>query len=338
MDDVTKRIATFAKKTITLDELQQLLNPFFSSYTDFAETVREFERHQVLVMIRASGRTIRIPALANRYRINKSALSGDYHKELQHYRSKLHQAISLDSYYRSDPELWARDLPDLIKVDHYLKNHGFPQEAVPAPERSFELVADEKWIDEKGGRELLEKTGLYARLNILPVSDPLMLAINPRFIHESEQTHLIVENKTTYQGLLPVLKQTRFATLIYGCGKAVIKSIEQFSMQYPVRAAHRFLYFGDLDREGLSIWYSLNQKQAAEPALPFYEACLKKKAAAGKAYQQARSTAIDAFLTHFPAPEAQQIQRALQNGNYYPQEILKTKELQQIGREADWKN
>ncbi|GAY76183.1 hypothetical protein NBRC111894_1737 [Sporolactobacillus inulinus] len=125
MDEVTKRIATFAKKTINLDELQQLLNPFFSSYTDFAEAVREFERHQVLVMIRASGRTIRTPALANRYRINKSAMSGDYHKELQHYRSKLHRAISLDSYYRSDPELWARDLPDLIKVDHYLKNHGF---------------------------------------------------------------------------------------------------------------------------------------------------------------------------------------------------------------------
>ncbi|TGA98909.1 hypothetical protein E4665_06170 [Sporolactobacillus shoreae] len=338
MDEAAKRIVMFPKMTINLEELEQLFTPIYDSYADFADALRKFENEDVLVMIRAAGRTDRTPSLAYRYRINKNALKSDYHKELQHYRARMHKAISLDGYYRGDPGLWEKDLPYLLKIDHYLKAHGFPEDQVPAPERSFELVEDEKWIDENGGKELLEKINLYPRLNIIPVSDPLMFAINPQLINESEHIHLIVENKTTYQGLLPVLKETSFATLIYGCGKAIVKSIDQFAMQYPIKAVHHFFYFGDLDWEGLSIWYSLNRRQAAQPALPFYQACLRKEAAVGKAYQHLRNAAADAFFPFFSEGQIRQMRTALHEGNYYPQEILKTKELQQIWRNSDWKN
>ncbi|MET1249392.1 Wadjet anti-phage system protein JetD domain-containing protein [Sporolactobacillus sp. STCC-11] len=333
-----KRLTEFSKKTVELGELEKLLTPFFQTYETFADRILQFEKENVLIMVRSTGRTIRTPSLALKYRINKSALSGDYHQELQHYRAKLHTAINLDGYYRADPSLWENHLPYLLKIDRYLKTHGFPTDLVPAPERSYELVEDEKWIDEKGGKELLEKIGLYARLTIIPVSDPLMFAINPLKLNEKEQYHLIVENKTTYQGLLPVLKETNCATLIYGCGKAVVKSIEQFSMQYPIDAEHHFLYFGDLDREGLSIWYSLNQKQAARPALPFYLACLKKAPAVGKAYQRSRSLATEQFLAYFSEQQAERIRTMLHDGKYYPQEILKTRELQHIWRGTDWKS
>jgi len=338
LDEVTRRLATFSKKTIGLEELEKLLTPFFQTYGVFADEVLQLEKENVLVMVNSTGRTTRTPSLALKYRINKSTLSGDYHKELQRYRAKLHTAINLDVYYRADPSIWEKHLPYLLKIDRYLKAHGFPADLVPAPERSYELVADEKWIDEKGGKELLEKIGLYARLNIIPVSDPLMFAINPLKMNDHDQYHLIVENKTTYQGLLPVLKETDCATLIYGCGKAVVKSIEQFAMQYPIDAKHHFFYFGDLDREGLSIWYSLNQKQTARPALPFYLACLEKKPAVGKAYQRSRSIAEDQFLACFSEQQADRLRVMLRDGNYYPQEILKTKELQQIWRESDWKS
>ncbi|WP_342742017.1 MULTISPECIES: Wadjet anti-phage system protein JetD domain-containing protein [Sporolactobacillus] len=335
---MTKRLTEFSKKTIELGELEKLLTPFFQTYETFADRILQFEKENVLIMVRSTGRTTRTPSLALKYRINKSALSGNYHKELQRYRAKLHTAINLDGYYRADPSLWEKHLPYLLKIDRYLKTHGFPTDLVPAPERSYELVEDEKWIDEKGGKELLEKIGLYARLTIIPVSDPLMFAINPLKLNEKEQYHLIVENKTTYQGLLPVLKETDCATLIYGCGKAVVKSIEQFPMQYPISAKHHFLYFGDLDREGLSIWYSLNQKQAARPALPFYQACLKKAPAVGKAYQRSRSVAEDQFLACFSEQQAERIRTMLHDGKYYPQEILKTRELQHIWRGTDWKS
>lgn len=338
VDEAARCLAAFSKKAIELGELEKLLTPFFQSYETFADKILQLEKESVLVMVRSTGRTTRMPSLALKYRINKNALNTGYHQELQHYRAVLHKAINLDGYYRADPSIWQKHLPYLLKIDRYIKTYGFPEESVPAPERSYELVGNEKWIDENRGKEILEKVGLFTRLKIIPVSDPLMFAVNPLKINEQDQFHLIVENKTTYQGLLPVLKETAFATLIYGCGKAIVKSIEQFPMQYPISADHHFLYFGDLDREGLSIWYALNQKQAARPVLPFYQACLEKKPALGKDYQRSQSTAIEQFLTYFSEEQGEAVRSMLRSGEYCPQEILKTKELQQIWRETDWKS
>jgi hypothetical protein len=211
----------------------------------------------------------------------------------------LHPSINLDEYYRQDPSVWKKDLPFLLKIDQYLKQTSFPKEQVPAPERSYELVGDEKWIVEKGGKEILERIDLFLLLKIIPVSEPLMFGINPNKLNEKTQYHLIVENQTTYQGLLPVLTKTIFSTLIYGAGKAAVKSIEQFSMQYPIEANHQFFYFGDLDREGILIWYSFNQKEKATLALPFYLACLEKEAAIGKEYQKEHNMALEQFLDFF---------------------------------------
>jgi hypothetical protein len=330
-------LATYLKKTIGLTELEKMMKPYVHTYDDFAQTILQLEQEAILVMVKAKGRTNRNPSLAFQYRINKSELTGEYHKELQHYRGILHPSINLDEYYRHDPSLWKNELPFLIKIDQYLKKFSFPKDQVPAPERSYELAGDEKWIVEKGGKEILERIGLFPLLKIIPVSEPLMFGINPNEINEKNQYHLIVENKTTYQGLLPVLTDTIFSTLIYGAGKAVIKSIEQFPMQYPIEANHHFFYFGDLDREGISIWYSLHNKQKATLALPFYMKCLEKEAAVGKEYQKEHNMALEQFLSFFSTKERQgQIRSLLTEGKYYPQETLKTKELQLIWRESDW--
>lgn len=336
MDQMKKFLTSFQRKTIELSELEQMLKPFIHTYEAFANTVLQWEKEEILVMVKSKGRTNRSPSLAFQYRINKSVLSGDYHREIQHFRAILHPSINLDAYYQEDPSIWKNHLPYIMKIDQFLKQFSFPKEQAPAPERSYELVGDEKWIVEKGGKEILEKIGLFPLLKIIPVSEPLMFAINPNKINEKKQYHLIVENKTTYQGLLPVLKDTSFSTLIYGCGKAVIKSIEQFSMQYPIPAEHQFFYFGDLDKEGISIWHSLTYKQAATLAYPFYLACLQKEPAIGKEYQRESRMAISQFFSFFSMEEQEQIRSILENGKYYPQEILRTNELQKIWRESDW--
>lgn len=337
MDQIKKIFATFKKKTIGLTELEKMLKPYVHTYEEFAQTILQLEQEDILMMVKAKGRTNRTPSIAFQYRINKSELTGDYHKELQHYRSMLQPSIIMDEYYRLDPSVWKNDLPFLLKIDQYLKHFSFPIDQVPAPERSFALVGDEKWIVEKGGKEILERIGLFTLLKVIPVSEPLMFGINPNKINEKNQFHLIVENKTTYQGLLPVLTETIFSTLIYGAGKAVVKSIEQFPMQYPIKANHEFFYFGDIDREGILIWYSLNHKQPLKLALPFYLKCMEKKASVGKEYQKEHHMALEQFLAFFPTKELQeQIRSMLANGKYHPQETLKTRELQQIWRELDW--
>ncbi|WP_343839001.1 Wadjet anti-phage system protein JetD domain-containing protein [Salinibacillus aidingensis] len=330
------KLARFGRKTIRLAELEDLMKQQFHTYEDFANSVLQMEDEGILDMVKSKGRTSRVPALAFQYRINKNYLAKDHHKQLQQYRMQLHPLINIDYFYNQDPAVWEKDLGYILKLDDYLKSADLPIEPVPAPEQSFELVGDEKWITEKGGKELLERVGLWERLNIIPVSEPLMFAINVNRVKDSNQYHLIVENKTTYQGLLPALSETVFATLIYGAGKAVIKSMEQFPLQYPVESNHHFYYFGDLDKDGISIWYSLYNKQPIRLALPFYRASLEKESAMGKEYQRVNQEAKETFLSFFNAEEQQQIHALLENGYYHPQETLKTRELQRVWRESNW--
>ncbi|WML53490.1 hypothetical protein RCG17_01990 [Neobacillus sp. PS3-12] len=99
MEQIKRRISTFKKKTIGLTELEKMLKPYVDTYKDFAQEILQLEQEAVLVMVKAKGRTNRVPSLAFQYRINKSDLVGDYHKELQQYRSILHPSINLDEYY-----------------------------------------------------------------------------------------------------------------------------------------------------------------------------------------------------------------------------------------------
>lgn len=336
MVEIKKKLATFSKKSISLNELELLIAPYVHSYQEFADRVLKLENANILTMVKAKGRTSRTPSIAHQYRINKTLLIDSYHKQLQQFRMKLHPSINIDHYFNKDPAIWHKELPYIEKIHAYIENFSFPITKVPAPERSFEIVSDEKWIQEKGGKELLQQLCIWEKLKIIPVSDPLMFAVNPFKIYEKKQLHLIVENKTTYQALSLILQQTEFATLIYGCGKKIIKSMEQFSNQYPISASHHFFYFGDIDKEGISIWYSLSKQIRLQLALPFYEACLNKEAVKGKEYQRDYEEALKVFLSNFSDREQQFIKQSLHDGKYYPQEILKTTELQQIWRETLW--
>ncbi|ERI08896.1 Wadjet anti-phage system protein JetD domain-containing protein [Aneurinibacillus aneurinilyticus] len=337
METIKKLLSIYPKRTITLTQLEELMKPYIDTYGEFSNIILNLESEEVLGMVKSKGRTTRTPSLALQYRIDKRLLATNHHMALQRFRNVLHPSINIDAYYRKDPSIWQSDLPYIQKVDEYIKKYSFPTEKVPAPERSFELVGDEKWVVEKRGKELLEQIGVFDKLNIIPVSEPLMFAINPTNIQNTTQLHLIVENKTTYQGLLPALVEAEFSTLIYGCGKSVIKSIEQFSIQYPLNAHHQFFYFGDIDREGLLIWHSLTKRQPTYLALPFYRACLEKTAVEGKEYQRESEEAQNLFLSFFLPEEQDKIRKLLAEGKYYPQETLKTEELQKIWRESDWK-
>lgn len=307
-------------------------------YPTFAHVIIDLEEKGVLTRVKSHGENGKNPSLSFSYRINKNVLKQQLHDKLKLARLQLHRSINLEAYFLLPEEQWEKDEPFIQKVNQYLLRNGYPTEDVPAPERSFELVEDEKWITEGGGHEILERIQIWDMLKIMPVSDPLMFAINPSNIQKEPHLHLIVENKTTYQGLLPALQNSPFTTLIYGSGKKIVKSIEHFNYQLPLSSnRHQFYYFGDLDHEGILIWYLLSKKIVVSPALPFYEACLKKPYAYGKEYQRPNEEALTAFFPYFKKDDQEHLIHMLQNGGYYPQEIIKTVELQQIWGNPSWK-
>jgi hypothetical protein len=336
-DKLLNYLQTYKKATVTLFDLETVFHGEQLSYEAFASLILELEERGQLQMVKSKGRNGKPISLAYQYKIKKTSLRDTYRQQLHQYRLELHHLIKIDNYFALDPSVWDEDVVYLQKIDRYLRNNPLPQEPVPAPERSFELVGDEKWITEKQGKECLERIDLWEACKIIPVSDPLMLAINPTMFSKREHDHLIVENKTTYQALLTALPHSRCSTLIYGSGKKIIKSIELFDHQLPLKnALHTFHYFGDLDHEGISIWHSLRKKRETKLALPFYQECLKRTYVYGKQTQRRNEEALSAFLQFFSPLEQQNIVSMLDDGGYIPQEVLKTGELQEIWRSASW--
>ncbi len=174
-------------------------------------------------------------------------------------------------------------------------------------------------------------------LEIWPIADPVSFAVNPLYLSNGSHQLLIVENKATFYSLLPALKESTFTALLYGQGNAINGTIQVLQEQLPLDYENvRFCYFGDIDAEGISIWYSLQKKIKINLAMPFYQACLQETAAKGKEYQRKNEAAIETFLSYFSELEKRQIIKALQEGYYYPQEILKADILQHIWRNAVW--
>ncbi|EOD00249.1 Wadjet anti-phage system protein JetD domain-containing protein [Caldisalinibacter kiritimatiensis] len=320
------------RKTVTLGELEKLFSGD-KEYEDFAKEINKLVQMDILKEVKKHGTNHKIIPLANTYRLNKYALKKVFIDEIQNMQLKISPHINLTVYLSLTEKQWEKDLPYIEKIDAYLKEKGLPKSTATSQERSYYLVGDEKWIDEGGGKKLLERLELWDKLKINNVPDPLMLAVNPQNFSYSVHRHLIVENKATYYGLLEELKNTQFTSLIYGAGWKIVSGIEALEKQLGLEdSEHILYYFGDLDFEGISIWYALSNKKLVKLAIEFYTSLLQKDYSKGKENQAKNKEALNDFLAFFDKEDQEKIKDVLQNGGYYPQEGLNKEELREIWR------
>ncbi|RNB82523.1 hypothetical protein EDM59_20425 [Brevibacillus nitrificans] len=329
-EKMIKHLTTYKNTKISLGLLEAWADPQMT-YVDFHHTLQVLQDNQILIPVRNHGTNGKNPPLPLTFRIRKAIITEPIKQDIKTSQLRFHPSIRLDSYFRSSQSKWTKDLPYIENVHDYLTHHGIPQEEATAPERSFHITGDEKWIDEKGGRKLLETIGVWERLKIATMPDPLMFAINPRKIQENQNLHrhLVVENKTTYYAILPILQWLPYTTLIYGAGWKVVSGIGNLPGQLGVgeEVSHHFEYFGDLDHEGLAIWYSLYQKCKAVPATALYCTLLQCEPSVGKREQRIKKEAIKSFAAFFSAEEKLHIPSILEKGEYLPQEAITAEAL-----------
>ena len=324
--------------TISLVEIERVV-PGRGEYRIFADAVQQLMEDGILVPIRARGSNQAQSALPNGYRVQKQRLKADFFEEIRNRQLLLHPLIQLDFYFKGMETLWRKEQQWLDKLQHYLSIDGLPVIEASIWERSYEIMGDEKWISESGGRSFLQRVGIFEKLKIVDLIEPLMFALNPRRIQDQRCYHLIVENKTTFDALAEILPETAFLTLIYGAGKCFLNSITQLESQLHMPdAQHVLFYFGDLDLEGIKIWYLLNKRRPASLALPFYQALLGKKSNQGKTNQRKDEKAYQEFCACFSQGEQQIIHSLFTSQSYYPQEALTAQEVQDIGRQIWWKD
>lgn len=329
-------LKTYKKKTISLSDLEYLIRENVD-YSVFASTIQGLTQKEILLPVKSHGINGKSHPLFNTYRIMKPNLRKKLNNQIQSYSIRFNPNINLDSYFSLDEDEWNKDLPYIKKIDAYLNKNDLPLHGATVPERSFALVGDEKWIDEKNGRRLLERIKLWDRLNIISNPDPLMMTVNPSRFRQERHIHLVVENKTTFYALMESIKETDFTSIVYGAGWKIVANIARLPVQLGLEGyLHRVYYFGDMDAEGISIWHSLYKKHQTKLALPFYEALLKKDYSIGKETQQKNMEAIEDFKAFFSEKEKAVIDVLINLEGYLPQEGLKKEELRDIWRNGEW--
>lgn len=318
---------------IALSELEKVADTL-DTYDEFAAAVQTLLDEGFITTVKSHGTNWK--GLPNSVRIQKGKVLQPLIGEIQEMQFKVHPAIDLRPYFSASKKKWMEDKPWIEMMNQYIQKNGFPATYTNSSERSYELMKDEKWIDEKGGRAILEKINLFDKLKIMKAPDPLMFAINPKqlLLNESVHSHLIVENKATYSGLVDSLSSTNFTTLIYGSGWKIASSLKQLSKQLGLtnEVQHEIYYFGDLDYEGISIYFHLYEKYNVTLAQSFYEALLRKPYYKGKENQIRNEVAVHHFLQYFCKEDREIVAALLVEKGYYPQEALTKEELHTIWR------
>lgn len=327
-------LKAYKNSFITLGKLEQVC-PGSTSYEDFATAILSLEQRGVLKKVASSGENHKNPSLANKYSVKKNALK-PHHKQIKQLQLTVNPLISLDCYYKLSETEWEKDYKYIKKIDDYLKANGVPQFPASMPQRSYELVANEKWLEE-GGIKVVDRLGILGQLQIEITPDPLMLSVSPKQFSSSSHLHLVVENKTTYYALADMLCETAFTSLIYGEGWKAVANMTFLPKQLNLPGCeHTIFYFGDLDAEGIRIWWSINRNVRLKPAVAFYRALLAKEAEYGKQTQRPDRKALEEFLAYFNQDDKEKLSNLLSEGRYYPQEALSKDELQGIWRNSVW--
>ena len=333
-----KRLVHLKKKMIDLEALSKLYQ--LEDYRSLYEKVMALVENEYLVPVKASGPNGKNPTLYKKYRI--MAVEKDrssYIEELMYQMSPL-----LDvNYYLKHLSQYEKEREAVLLLNAYLKRRSSEEIFVSLNERSFEIWGREKYLKQEGGMTLLKRVDLpLEALKVYETVTPVAYYVQHKKV---PQTVLIVENMDTFYSMRQHLMEgnqriagQEIGTLIYGAGKQIVKGFNAFMAlgeAYLRESGNVFLYFGDLDYEGISIYKSLAERGKPEYDITLftglYESMLEKseqmRIDLPQMKEKQNKVDIADFLSIFTVKDAKTIQELLETGYYIPQEILSRKDF-----------
>ena len=327
-------------KRITLDELEKKVKA--ENYHNLYEIIMSFIESGKIEAIKASGVNGKKPALYKEYRIieEKEDFSV-YEEELMYVLSPM---ISTE-YYLRHLKQYKEDRKWVLLLNDFLKsNRQKLQIPKSLNERSFEIWHREKFLKEERGRKILNRCQIsMEQLNVYETTEPLAYYTHTRTV---PQNMLILENKDTFYSIRKHMLagnsqvlQTELGTLIYGAGKGIYRSFQDFSVcaePYMKDKGNSIYYFGDLDYEGILIFETL-VKLFAEGAkiclfVQGYLRMLEKAETIGfgqlpETKEGQNQNGGELFYSYFTPMQQEQIRSILSMGRYIPQEIVSEEDL-----------
>ncbi len=277
------------------------------------------------------------PALHTSYWINEQ--QPDYSRQEQELKFAMVPAICTD-YYLNHPKVYLQEERWVKLLNQYfLDTQDDVLEYASINERSFQIFGREKFLQREQGRKILSHCGVsLEQLHVYHTTEPLAYYSADK---GTPQTVLILENKDTFYSMRKSLIDgtkhifgEKIASLIYGAGKGIYRSFEDFSFSVEPHinaAENRILYFGDLDYEGIGIYEHLAASFGGTHEIaPFVQAYRNMTRKAGRrGYAELPDTSdcqnrslSGHFFSYFTKEDQAEMQKILTMGKYVPQEIL----------------
>jgi hypothetical protein len=314
-------LGNYKKTYVHLDDMIKIYENSLS-YSELASIIKSIEVNGGIAPVKKSGLNNMTIPLYYKYRINKPYFHQSYYTRLYKKQLEINLQLSLEDYFSLNENIFNKDEPYIDLISDYINNNSDMKEEKFIPELSFDMVGDEKWIQDKGGEAVLKRLHLWDGLLFYERIEPLSFAINKNKCNEDINYHLIIENKTPFLHLINYINESKYSTIIYGKGWQIISNIKLLSKQFNIKGQHIYEYFGDMDNEGLSIFDSLTKKINVKPAINYYTAMMDYRSVKGKENQNMNEDAIDNFISYFPTKQQEIIKKVLKDKEYYPQEIL----------------
>lgn len=327
-------------KRIPLESIEKQYKP--DSYQTLCNKVLSLIEANKLKPVKVSGKNGKKPALYREYWVVEEKEDNSIYIEELSYNYV--SAISTD-YYLHHIRQYREDREWLLLLNQYLKTNRNKLEIPKSMnERSFDIWHREKFLKEEQGKKILKRCGMtLEQLNLYETTEPLAYYVHTR---EAPQNMLILENKDTFFSMRRLLLSgsdeilgVKVGTLIYGAGKGILRSFQDFSLctePYMRERENTMYYFGDLDYEGILIYEKLvnmfEKECNIQPFCSGYIKMLEKAETIGNEslplMKEGQNQNIGMlFWSSFPEKQVEKVQNLLQQGRYIPQEILSVEDF-----------
>lgn len=252
-----EKLKKYGKKTISKTDLENLFA--VSSDEELFRIISDLSEQLILSPIKGSKTNgNRQYPIYLKYKV--SVPQDTYDVELKEIDA-LHPRLLNNGYLQKKPEEYKKHRPLLQKLDRYLFCCNESEISISRKERSFEIFDEEKALDDKAFCSLLERCGI--------TSDTLSFYDTPEYCfndyipqRKPQMTLLICENKDIWFNIRRMMFENHAMNIfntpvdgvIYGCGNKISGKGALTSYTDFIGSKVEYLYWGDIDREGLNIY------------------------------------------------------------------------------------
>jgi hypothetical protein len=328
---IIKTIRDFNKKILKLNEIQEYFKLY--DYKDLIDFITMKKQQDELLEVSSSKTNGMNPPLYNKYKV--LPLKEDNKDFIDEINYALYFSFN-KTYYLSNIDKYKEDRTYINALTSYYRENKLKLNLpMSINERSYDIWGEEKFLKDGSGKRILKNLGIIIEdLNVYRTPEPFVYFSANK---STEQRVLILENKDTWYTIRKLMLEginifigEKIDTIIYGAGKGIEKSLEDFEATAPeyLKNPIELLYWGDIDYEGIAIYERLKDRHSDMLNINLFKEAytlmlsLAKNSTLEVTKDNQNKNIKDRFFNEIYAEDIEEIKHILSRGLYIPQEIV----------------